>query len=90
MFGETEAYNLNNHVFNDDAPNVFVTMRYSTAEKAAANMPDVVGSMIVTGVLYAFTAIGGAGLGVGSTILIQNIMKKKRKKSEDEATPEAN
>jgi hypothetical protein len=51
-------------------------------------MPDVVGSMIATGALYALTALGGAGLGVGSTVLVQNL-KKKRKKSEDEATPEA-
>lgn len=89
MFGETEAFNLNSHVYSKNAPGVYVTMRYSTAEKAAADIPDVVGSMIATGALYTLTALGGAGVGVGSTILIQNL-KKKRKKSENEATPEAN
>ena len=83
MFGETEAFNLNSHVFNDDAPGVFVTIRYSTTEKAAADMPDVVGSMIATGALYTLTALGGAGLGVGGTILVQKAKKKK-----DEPTPE--
>jgi hypothetical protein len=88
MFGETEAFNLNSHVYSKNAPGVYVTMRYSTAEKAAADIPDVVGSMFVTGALYTLTALGGAGVGVGSTILVQNL-KKKRKKSENEATPEA-
>ena len=83
MFGETEAFNLNSHVFNDDAPGVYVTMRYSTAEKAAADMPSVVGSMVATGALYTLTALGGAGVGVGGTILLQKAKKKK-----GEPTPE--
>ena len=77
MFGETEAFNLNSHVYNDDAPGVFVTIRYSTTEKAAADMPDVVGSMIATGALYTLTALGGAGLGVGGTLLVQKAKKKE-------------
>ena len=83
MFGETEAFNLNSHVFNDDAPGVYVTIRYSTTEKAAAKMPSVVGSMVATGALYTLTALGGAGLGVGGTLLVQKARKKK-----DEPTPE--
>ena len=83
MFGETEAFNLNSHVFNDDAPGVYVTIRYSTTEKAAADMPSVVGSMIATGAFYTLTALGGAGLGVGGTLLVQRAKKKK-----DEPTPE--
>ena len=78
MFGETEAFNLNSHVFNSDAPGVYVTIRYSTTEKAAADMPDVVGSMITTGALYTLTAVGGAGLGVGGTLLAQRAKKKKK------------
>ena len=78
MFGETEAFNLNSHVFNDDAPGVYVTMRYSTTEKAAADMPSVVGSMVASGALYTITAIGGAGLGVGGTLLLQKARKKKK------------
>ena len=78
MFGETEAFNLNSHVFNGDAPGVYVTMRYSTTEKAAADMPDVVGSMFATGALYTLTAISGAGVGIGGTLLLQKARKKKK------------
>ena len=79
MFGETEAFNLNSHVYNEDAPGVYVTIRYSTAKKAAADVPTVVGSMF-GGAFYALTALGGAGLGVGGTLLLQ---KAKKKKTED-------
>ena len=82
MFGETEAFNLNSHVFNDDAPGVYVTIRYSTTKKAAADVPTVVGSMFGAGAFYALTALGGAGLGVGGTLLLQKAKKKK-----DEAEP---
>jgi hypothetical protein len=77
MFGETEAYNLNTHVYNDDAPGVFVTIRYSTTKKAAAELPSVVGSMFATGALYTLTAVCGAGLGVGGTLLALKTRKKK-------------
>ena len=82
MFGETEAFNLNSHVYNDDAPGVYVTIRYSTTKKAAADLPAVVGSMFGAGAFYALTALGGAGLGVGGTLLLQKAKKKK-----DEAEP---
>ena len=84
MFGETEAFNLNSHVYNEDAPGVYVTIRYSTTEKAAADMPDVVGSIFATGAIYTLTALGGAGLGVCGTLLAQRAKKKKK----DEPTPE--
>ena len=88
MFGETEAFNLNSHVFNDDAPGVFVTIRYSTTEKAAADIPNVVGSMVATGALYTLTALGGAGLGVGGTILVQKARKKKETTEPETSTEE--
>ena len=78
MFGETEAFNLNSHVYSKNAPGVYVTMRYSTTEKAAADMPSVVGSMVATGALYTLTALGGAGVGVGGTLLLQKTRKKKK------------
>ena len=81
MFGETEAFNLNEHVYNDNAPGVYVTVRYSTTEKAVS-VPSAIGSMFATGALYTLTALGGAGLGVGGTILVQ----KTRKKNEDPVT----
>ena len=76
MFGETKAFNLNSHVFNDDAPGVYVTIRYSTAKKAAADLPDVVGSML-DGALYALAAVGGMAVGAGATVLFQKTKKKK-------------
>ena len=76
MFGETKAFNLNSHAYSKNAPGVYVTIRYSTAKKAAADIPVVVGSML-EGAFYVLTAIGGIGAGVGSTILIQKAKKKK-------------
>ena len=76
MFGETEAFNLNSHVFSSNAPGVYVTMRYSTAKKAAADLPDVVGSMF-GGAFYALAALGGIGVGAGVTVLVQKVKKKK-------------
>ena len=88
MFGETEAFNLNSHVYAKNAPGVYVTTRYSTTEKAAADMPSVVGSMIVTGALYTLTALGGAGLGVGGTILVQRAKKKKKEEPSSDTLEE--
>ena len=76
MFGETKAFNLNSHVFSKNAPGVYVTMRYSTAKKAAADMPDVVGSML-DGAFYALAALGGIGIGIGATVFVQKTNKKK-------------
>ena len=76
MFGETKAFNLNSHVYSKNAPSVYVTMRYSTAKKAAADLPDVVGS-IFGGAFYALAALGGIGVGVCATVLAQKVKKKK-------------
>ena len=80
MFGEDKAFNLNTHVYNANAKGAYLTVRYSTAKKAAADMPSVVGSMFAQGALYAVTALVGAGAGVGGTLLIQNAKKKKKEK----------
>ena len=77
MFGETEAFNLNSHVYNKDAPGVYVTIRYSTTKKAAADVPSVVGSMFTTGALYAVTLLAGAGIGTGAVFLTQKVTKKE-------------
>ena len=82
MFGDTEAFNLNSHVYSKNAPGVYVTMRYSTTEKAAADLPTVVGS-VFGGALYALTAVGGAALGAGAVVAI-DYSKKRKNKPEDE------
>ena len=76
MFGETQTFNINSHVFSKNAPGVYVTIRYSTAKKAAADIPDVVGSMF-GGAFYVLTALGGIGIGIGATVLVQKTKKKK-------------
>ena len=76
MFGETDAFNLNSHVFNSDAKGAYLTVRYSTAKKAAADVPTVVGSMFSEGALYLVTALGGFAVGIGGTLLLQKAKKK--------------
>ena len=76
MFGETTAFNLNSHVYNEDAKGAYVTVRYSTTKKAAADLPTVVGSMFSSGAFYAISALAGACVGVGGTLLLQKAKKK--------------
>ena len=88
MFGESNAFNLNSHVYAEDAPGVYLTVRYSTAKKAAADMPAVVGSIASSGAFYTMTAIAGVGLGVGGTLCIQNFRKKKEDEIGSEGSEE--
>ena len=81
MFGETEAFDLNSHVYNAGANSVYVTVRYSTTLKSGANVPSVVGSMFAAGAVYTLTALTGAGIGTGALLLVQ----RTRGKSKDEA-----
>ena len=87
MFGETNAFNLNSHVYSKNAAGIYLTVRYSTTKKAAADMPTVVGSML-GGVYYVLTAVGGAGLGVGGMVLVQYLQKKKKEEIQKETLPE--
>ena len=88
MFGESKAFNLNSHVFGENAPGIYLTVRYSTAKKAAADVPNVVGSLIINGGYYALTAFAGAGVGVGVMALTQFLRKKKGNKIDEEIIPE--
>ena len=85
MFGESNAFNLNSHVYREKAVGVYLSVRYSTTKKAAADMPTVVGSML-GGAYYVLTAVGGAGLGIGGMALFQHLRKKKK---EEVVTEEA-
>ena len=84
MFGEDKAFDLNSHVFDDVDP-AYVTVRYSNVKKAAADVPNVVGSMFATGALYMLTAVCGAGLGVGGTILVQKSGKRKAEEAPEDS-----
>ena len=81
MFGETDAFNLNSHVFNADAKGAYLTVRYSTAKKTAAEVPTVVGSIFSGGGLYVVAALGGAVVGIGGTLLLQKAAKAKKKEA---------
>ena len=85
MFGEDVAFNLNSHVYNGNALGAYLTVRYSTAKKAAVDMPTVVGS-IFGGAYYVLAAVGGAALGVGGMALFQHLKKKKGEVVTEEAT----
>ena len=87
MFGEDNAFNLNSHVYNKNAVGVYLSVRYSTTKKAAADMPTVVGS-ILGGAYYVLTAIGGAGLGIGGMALFQRFKKKKKEEVVEETVQE--
>ena len=87
MFGESNAFNLNSHVYNKNAVGVYLTVRYSTAKKAAADMPTVVGT-ILGGAYYALTAFGGVGLGIGGMALFQHLQKKKKEETVEETVVE--
>ena len=82
MFGETTAFNLNSHVYDSDAKGAYLTVRYSTAKKAAADTPAVVGSMFSEGALYLVIALGGVVVGAGGTVLLQQVSKTKKKENQ--------
>jgi hypothetical protein len=44
--------------------------------------------MFATGALYALAAVGGAGLGVGGTILVQRAKKKKNEENTPDTSEE--
>jgi hypothetical protein len=83
MFGEDVAFNLNSHVYNSKATDIYLSVRYSTAKKAAADMPTVVGSMLLNGAYYTITAVVGIGVGVGGVLFVQNLKKKKKLQEEE-------
>ena len=86
MFGEDNAFNLNSHVYNDDAAGIYLTVRYSTTKKAAADMPTVVGSMVGAGGYYALTALGGVVVGVGAMLVLEKVKSKKKESAEKTPT----
>ena len=89
MFGETNAFNLNSHVYSSNAKGTYLTIRYSTTKKAAADVPNVVGSMFAESAFYSITAITGIALGVGGTLFVQSYRKKKEDELESDESQES-
>ena len=82
MFGEDKAYNLNSHVYKNGAPGLYLTVRYSTAKKAASDMPSIVGSILIPSGYYMLTGLLGAGIGAG----LVTLSKKNRLNKKEEST----
>ena len=78
MFGEDKAYNLNSHVYKKGAPGLYLTVRYSTAKKAASDFPSIIGSILIPGGYYVLTGLLGAGIGAGLVTLAKKNKSSKR------------
>ena len=76
-FGEVSCYNLNKYNFSGNKT-LYLSVKQSKYNKAAVDVPEVVGSMFGAGFLFLAGGIGAA-LGVGGTIATQGLLKKKKK-----------
>ena len=76
-FGEVVCYNLNKYTYGI-TPGIYLSVKQSKNDKSAvAEVPPIVGSMIGAG--YLFLACGGGlALGVGGTLAVGGILKRKK------------
>ena len=82
-FGEEVCYDLNKYNFDNDTPSIYLSVRQSENEKSAvADVPDVIGSVFSTGLLFLAGGIGAIA-GVGGTLAVASLGKKKGKKDEE-------
>ena len=75
------CYNLNKYNFNENHT-IYLSVKQSDNQKSAvADVPDIIGSVFSAG--HIFLAVGvGAGLGIGATIGTQEIIKRRKYKTE--------
>ena len=65
--------------FSSSSDNIFLSVKRSDNQKSAVtDVPEIVGS-IFGGGLLAILAVAGVGVGVGGTIGVQAVVKKKNK-----------
>ena len=79
-FGEVICYNLNKYNYNDDC-SIYLSIKQSERNKSAvADVPELIGSVFSAGWLVL---AGGCGItvGAGATILVENIVKRKKNKA---------
>ena len=84
-FGEEICYDLNKYNFKNTSYTLYLSVEQSDKQKSAvADVPDIIGSIFGNG--FVFLA-GGIGLafGIGGTIGVQTLLKKKKKVSDAEA-----
>ena len=83
-FGEVICFNLNKHSYNDDY-SIYLSVKQSDNQKSAvADVPQLIGSVFSTGYLML---AGGIGImaGVGATIGVEKLVKKRRSDAASEA-----
>ena len=83
-FGEEICYDLNKYNFSKDSDSLFLSIRQSENQKTVvAEVPTIIGSLFGNGILFL---AGGVGLafGIGGTVGLQSILKKKKKGSDGE------
>ena len=83
-FGEEICYDLNKYNFSKDSDSLFLSIRQSENQKTVvAEVPTIIGSLFGNGILFL---AGGVGLafGIGGTVGLQSMLKKKKKGSDGE------
>lgn len=79
-FGEVVCYDLNKYNFDDDY-SIYLSVKRSKKDKSAVTgVPEVVGSIFAESLWVLFSG-AGALLGVGGTLGVQTVFKKKTAKT---------
>ena len=84
-FGEEVCYDLNKYNFSSDSDSIFLSVKQSKNQKSAVvDVPAIIGSLFGNGLVFV---AGGVGLavGIGGTIGMQALLKKKKQGSDAEA-----
>ena len=80
-FGEVVSFNLNKYNYNE-SHSIYLSVKQSENNKSAvADVPEIVGSVFGKG-LYFLAGGVGVIVGVGGTILTQELVKKRKNKAE--------
>ena len=84
-FDEVICYDVNKYNFSSDSDAIFWSIEQSKYEKPGSiDAPNVVGSMFNTGSVV-ISGVAGAVIGVGVTVCTQSFLKKKKKKTDEDA-----
>ena len=82
-FGEEVCYDLNKYNFSNDSDNIFLSVAQSDKQKSAVeDVPDIVGTIIGAG-MWLIAGAAGALVGVGGTLGVQALSKKKKASEAD-------
>ena len=83
-FGEVVSFNLNKYNFNETY-SIYLSVKQSQNQKSAvAGVPEIVGSVFSAGKVIISCAIG-IGAGIGGTVAVKELIKKRKTKIDSEA-----